>query len=763
MRSRLKLALTLLFTSASCLNAQNVPPVNQDGLVVGQPKIYDTFYLQQQLLALRSQLERLQVLDRTSLVNRFGNVQGASLVQNGVAVQASGPSTPTTTTTTGGDSPGTQVATTPLAAANPTVAATNLTLPTPSMGASDTLAEEVQLQYQITNLELLLDGAVSDRITPTGQPRRAVTIGFPVSIQPPNQLTAGRRSNSVAEVMVSLCRTTSDPNGRTTDVSIGTLLPQEHTYNVAGLVDKSFSASVGGVLGGVLSVGGGFLHRKQKFFLVQQQETVAFQTTNSLCTTGSSGPSFTWQIRPVLGSKQVRSGMQTNFVQFSLDDLANPVLPTGEILNACVSLGWSRTSAHGSIVQTPAQLLGVTCFPVIQYSSQLRITRVDTTNLAGSDLAVKAHGTFEPGTTLKVGATVLAAEKVVISPDASSLEATIPAADIVKAGGVSLLARDGTERSLQNQKGHSGDKPIANITVTATPRSNVDSQITISFDESVFASHAAPCSGIASCEPRFEPWIVVAGGKIYGLADSPFLSNSASRVASANAPVRRVLQLNLPTVLLHSGQPIVLERPLYDPELASVILPNATFVTATAAQYAPSIEKVTILSAADKSMELAVTGSNLDTLQLLYPIGASNKYTSSQPGFAEITLNSASAKVVKQIVLCRRQGMQCDPTYAPLLVDIPKSNDATTPTAPKLKDGASVTVGSTTVILDGTQLNQIVLFQYAGQKLTFRVTGTESSQIVLDLPSSIYSRKGTYPLVTTTADGKTSLYTLIVK
>ena len=762
MKANRSLVLSILIGSASCICAQIVPPVNQDGLVVGQPKVYDTYYLQQQLLALRTQLERLQVLDRTSLVNRFGNIQGGTLVQNGVAVQASGPSTPTATTTTGGDSPGTQVATTPLAATNPTVSPTNSALPTPSMGASDTLAEEVQLQYQITNLELLLDGAVSDRITPTGQPRRAVTIGFPVSVQPPNQLTASRRSNSVAQIMVSLCRTTSDPNGLTTDVSIGTLLPQEHTYNVAGLVDNSFSASVGGVLGGVLSVGGGFLHRRQTYFLVQQQETVAFQTTTNQCSAGSTGPSFTWQISPVLGSKQVRAGMQTNFVQFTLDDLASPVLPTGEILNACVSVGWSRTSAHGSVIRSPAQLLGVTCFPVTQYSPQLTVTKVDSTNLAGGDLLIKAHGTFEPGSSLRVGAASLPVEKVLISPNADTLESTIPANDIVKAGGVSLVARDGTERPLQNPKGKPNDQQVIIRSVIANPVSSVNSRVTLAFDESVFGSHAAPCSGPASCDPRFEPWIIVAGGKIYGLSDAPFLSNTPTHVLSANSPVHRVLEIILPTAILHSGAPVTLERPMYDPGLASIVLPPATFVAAGPALDMPTVEKVTVLSS-DGEMQLALTGSGFDTLRLLYPSGATNRLSVIQPGFAELSLDSATAKKVKQVVLCRGQGPQCDPNYPPLVVEIPKSNDAATAAAPKLKDGSSVTVGSTTVTLDGTQLNQLVLFQYAGQKLTFRITGTENLQIILDLPPAIYNRKGAYPLVVTTADNKTSLYTLNVK
>ena len=127
----------------------------------------------------------------------------------------------------------------------------------------------MQLAAEITNLELLLDGALNDKLDPiTGKARRVYTIGFPITFSLPDPATAKQRENSAAEIHVALCPVSGY-------ASVMTLLPQERTYNVAGLVDHSFSGSATGVLAGVMSVGGGFLWSHKRYDMVQQQETIA--------------------------------------------------------------------------------------------------------------------------------------------------------------------------------------------------------------------------------------------------------------------------------------------------------------------------------------------------------------------------------------------------------------------------------------------------------------------------------------------------------
>ena len=42
-------------------------PVSQDGLTVSAPEVFDTYYLQQQLNSLRTQLEALQVVNSATI------------------------------------------------------------------------------------------------------------------------------------------------------------------------------------------------------------------------------------------------------------------------------------------------------------------------------------------------------------------------------------------------------------------------------------------------------------------------------------------------------------------------------------------------------------------------------------------------------------------------------------------------------------------------------------------------------------------------
>src|SRR5208282_1291893 len=56
--------------------------------------------------------------------------------------------------------------------------------PTSGMAAGDLLADQINLAYQITNLRLLNERALSDRLE-NGEARLQVVLGFQVSINPP--------------------------------------------------------------------------------------------------------------------------------------------------------------------------------------------------------------------------------------------------------------------------------------------------------------------------------------------------------------------------------------------------------------------------------------------------------------------------------------------------------------------------------------------------------------------------------------------------
>jgi hypothetical protein len=307
---------------------------------VGAPKIYDDYYLQTLLSSLKNNLANLQVVDQATLLSHIGNTQGADMRQIGVAVSAGGPSTPQTSTfalapgvpafmvpinpagatasptaTATASTPGTTTTLNSVTPTAPTPPAPSLTMPSFGQSSLDTFNESLQLSAEIMNVQLMLDGALSDRLQRSnGQPRTTYSIGFPVTIENPAMtMTGNKHENEIAEIQVEVCpaaRLRSDPP------SIVTLIPKERTYNVASLVDKSFLGSAAALLGGAFNVGASFLWEHKTFYMVQQQETVAYlNPAGRDCGEGVRAASFSWQIRPVLGSKYVRPGMAQEFVQ----------------------------------------------------------------------------------------------------------------------------------------------------------------------------------------------------------------------------------------------------------------------------------------------------------------------------------------------------------------------------------------------------------------------------------------------------------------
>lgn len=328
MKLKLSLYLWLLVPCAAiCQNADN-------GIYVGEPKVYDDRSLQILLNTARANLSKLQPLDITGIAKAIGAVQGADITQNQFALQAGGlptaqnvlttaggtPSTALTTTggqtggtsntvtggtsatgsnttttnntttvnTTGTTTGNTLVTTTPSTtfqnvATQSSVSPTIPTLPgaatvampsTFGVSGLDTLSEQMQLTYEIANLQLLLEGSLSDRFIPgTDQLKKRVTIGFPMSITPPPD---DDYNNTVAEVEVTAI---NYPLIKYPDVtpSVTAILPREKTYNVANIRESSFSLSAGAVVAGIFNLGGGFFHGHRTFYLIKEQDTVALQ------------------------------------------------------------------------------------------------------------------------------------------------------------------------------------------------------------------------------------------------------------------------------------------------------------------------------------------------------------------------------------------------------------------------------------------------------------------------------------------------------
>jgi hypothetical protein len=112
-------------------------------------------------------------------------------------------------------------------AANGFAAPTNI-----GLNASDLLTEQVQLNAQVTSLQLALQGALSDQFLIKGGKtigtRQQTTVGINISLDPPQ-----RYKHAVAEVKIWVF-----PARQGDEISVVNLLPAAKTYNVAKVTSK---------------------------------------------------------------------------------------------------------------------------------------------------------------------------------------------------------------------------------------------------------------------------------------------------------------------------------------------------------------------------------------------------------------------------------------------------------------------------------------------------------------------------------------------
>jgi hypothetical protein len=298
-----------------------------NGISVGLPKVFDNRTLTLQLEKLKQQLNQQQtqngVIDLKSVAAALNNLQGLSQRETSTALSVTGSPTPATTLTNTLNTGNVDTSGNPLpnttttqnqttnSSVTPTAPAFDsfATLPAgfnPTFGssASDLLNDQMNLSYQIVNLQMLLDRALSDRLYPQdsgGGTRLQTVLGFNVSLDPPR--TA---NDAVAVVEVTL---KSDPGG---DISLVALMPQEKTYNTAALSSKS-NAYSGAAMAGAFEVGGGVRKRSQVFYLYKDVDTLSYERMTS-----DGSIVFGWMFRPVLGRRSVTPGFKQLFAVLAL-------------------------------------------------------------------------------------------------------------------------------------------------------------------------------------------------------------------------------------------------------------------------------------------------------------------------------------------------------------------------------------------------------------------------------------------------------------
>ena len=178
--------------------------------------------------------------------------------------------------------------------------------PTFGMAAADLLTDQVNLLYQIINMRLLNERALSDRLR-DGEGRLQAVLGFQVSITPPS---FAHDCVAVAEIEVMV------PHARE-PISVVAMIPQEKTYNAATL-----SSSADSLYGSVVSrwpLEAAVGRRRNAVYLHRDTDTIAFERSPGWYA-GAFGwigkrknvppglGALGWEFRPVLGRRSVSPG-----------------------------------------------------------------------------------------------------------------------------------------------------------------------------------------------------------------------------------------------------------------------------------------------------------------------------------------------------------------------------------------------------------------------------------------------------------------------
>jgi hypothetical protein len=578
-----------------------------NGIYVDVPKVYDDSLLQQMLNSAQRSLVGLQGFDQGSLTRAIGAVTGANQQIDSFGI-------------TGGIQPATQVTaygnvTSPFPPPAGTPPAPTTSLPTSQApSASDILDEQLQLTSQITNLRLLLEGALSDQIMvgkdeTFAKPR--VTLGFPVIISPEK-----RYKNAVAIVEVFVETNSQNDASRNGEApSITALLPQEKTYNVAAISDKS--ASIGlGLATATLGGSANFLFGHKQYFIVKDQDTLAsqFEPTDAeiaLISSQQAQPidkrrlrAFAWQFRPVLGRPYVQAGVRQVFVQLAF--------PGRGIAPAVKSFGTVRIRTYWRKVNMKTGVLedilqgslseATTATPILNYDMHQKWGAVasfnptDMEDLGSGKMLIKLDGRLLPGTYLRVGSNIILPGQGTVPSDLKTTRFVANIADLATLK-TFVISRDGTEYPLKIQPGGINQFQVDQAHVTAQSLDDATTLLSVPITNFNVNDDIPP--------------VLLIGGKVYGYSDAPIDRNCNP------ASGRCVLSVALPKGLLASAPLISVKALMLDEDGMQAPLAATRTFTLIPQSHVP--DKLVLLSQDQTTATYLVYGHDLSQTKIIFP------------------------------------------------------------------------------------------------------------------------------------------------
>jgi hypothetical protein len=509
--------------------------------------------------------------------------------------QATGPSTQTTYT---------------LTQQNPVVPAapptTSFTAPSSfSPSASSILNEEVQLNSEVAGLALMMAGPLIDQVYPLVTPdgsvlyvqKHRVTLGIPITITPTEA-----DKDAVAEVVLTISPSTLPPAADQLPQDgaplITAILPQDKTYNTATISSKSVSLG-GGVVTQVLTAGMNWLWQKQTYYIVQAQDTVAFQLP--LDPTHPQNLSFGWDLKPVLGNRTVLAGNRTLFVQVAFTALSGEVPEYGR---ATVTTRWKKIDKKLNIVSPEA--FDETALPA-SFSIKDFVPRPDVQDVEdpidNGDGTVSVHlksRYYTSSTYIKIGNSTLApgAPNAIFSPRAIDFTVPEPLLGTQRGWLIDRTGKAEPSEIIVPLVGSDTNTECLDITgASATAESATSVLVTAALQLHKENDDCNTITNFQTDEPSDLHLIAVLGGKVFGYRDAPILFDDANDKISFHAPTDLIRTSPLLTVKrLFWGNALQDTYELTVPPL-------------------PVIDKATVVKKSKDNLEIALIGSNLTQLQ----------------------------------------------------------------------------------------------------------------------------------------------------